>query len=392
MKILHIAPTPFFADRGCHMRILGEIRALQALGYEIVLTTYHIGRNMENLKIRRIINVPWYKKLDAGASWHKIYLDVMLLLKSIRICITERPAIIHGHLHEGALIGKVVSWFLSGGKIPVIFDVQGSLSGELETYGFFNNLKFLKPVFKCIERLICKLPDYFVCSSDSNTNFIKSHMKVPQDKVVSVRDGIDADFFVCRRNGLLKKQLGIPERKKIVIYTGSLIWSKGIDHLLEAIQEFAGESGDAHFLIVGYPLEPSLSKASELGVERIVSFTDKVDFFKLPQYLAIADVAVDPKIDEAGEASGKIINYMGAGLPVVCFDTLNNRALLGQNGVYAQPGNPKDLANKMMEALSEQIPAKQIGERNRKRALENFSWKSSAHELHQVYLRASNSK
>ena len=47
-----------------------------------------------------------------------------------------------------------------------------------------------------------------------------------------------------------------------------------------------------------------------------------MDFFELPRYLSMADVAVDPKIDEAGEGSGKIFNYMGAGLPVVCFNTI----------------------------------------------------------------------
>ena len=56
MKILIIAPTPFFADRGCHMRILEEARALRKLGHEITITTYHHGRNVDNLDIRRSLN------------------------------------------------------------------------------------------------------------------------------------------------------------------------------------------------------------------------------------------------------------------------------------------------------------------------------------------------
>jgi len=31
-KVLNIVPTPFFADRGCHMRILGEMKALKKMG------------------------------------------------------------------------------------------------------------------------------------------------------------------------------------------------------------------------------------------------------------------------------------------------------------------------------------------------------------------------
>ena len=57
MKILHIAPTPFFADRGCHMRILGEVLQLRAMGHQIVIATYHNGRNVKDLVIKRIITI-----------------------------------------------------------------------------------------------------------------------------------------------------------------------------------------------------------------------------------------------------------------------------------------------------------------------------------------------
>ena len=32
-KVLNIVPTPFFADRGCHMRILGEVNSLKNNGF-----------------------------------------------------------------------------------------------------------------------------------------------------------------------------------------------------------------------------------------------------------------------------------------------------------------------------------------------------------------------
>ena len=84
LKLLMIAPTPFFADRGCHMRILGEIRALEKLGYDITLCTYHIGRDIPGIKTERILNIPWYKKLEAGSSWHKFYIDPFFFLRASR--------------------------------------------------------------------------------------------------------------------------------------------------------------------------------------------------------------------------------------------------------------------------------------------------------------------
>ena len=104
-----IAPTPFFADRGCHVRIYEETRALQKLGCEVTICTYHNGKDIHGLDIRRIINIPWYKKLEAGPSFHMVYLDLLLFLKSLTTALKIKPDIIHGHLHEGAFIGFIVA-------------------------------------------------------------------------------------------------------------------------------------------------------------------------------------------------------------------------------------------------------------------------------------------
>jgi glycosyltransferase involved in cell wall biosynthesis len=388
LKILHIAPTPFFADRGCHIRILGEIRTLQANGNEIFLTTYHNGRNVDNLSINRIINIPWYEKLDAGSSWHKFYLDVLLLVTSGWTYHKKKPDIIHGHLHEGALIGKLVSLILSKGRTPVIFDSQGSLTGELETYGFFGGFELLKVLFKWIEKIICRLPNYILSSSESNRRFLIEKMGVPEHKVTTILDGIDRDFFYYDENEHFKNNLGISNSKKIIIYTGSLIQSKGIDYLLDAIPLIIENYDDVCFLIVGYPVEKCEQRVKETGVEDSVVFTGKVEYSQLPKYLSLADIAVDPKVSDAGEASGKIINYMGAGLPVVCFDTINNRTLLGNKGFYANQGDHKELASQIIKAIGDLNRARKIGDENRRRAYHKFSWKVIGNRLLKIYHKA----
>ena len=388
MKILHIAPTPFFADRGCHIRILGEIKHLQSRGHAIILATYHIGKDINKLNIHRIINIPWYKKIEAGGSWHKLYLDILLLWTSIRSFFKLKPDIIHGHLHEGALIGWLVSILASAGRIPVVFDVQGSLSGEMESYGLIRKNSQLKHAFFVIEKLICKLPEYFVCSAESNRLFLRSAMNLPDQKLVTVLDGIDSDFFYSPPIARIREEIGIQNSKKIVLYTGSLMQSKGIDYFLEAIPEIIKHFHDVHFLIVGHPVEPSRKRAEQLKIENFIHFTGNVNYFDLPKYLYIADVAVDPKVDEAGEGSGKIVNYMGAGLPVVCFESVNNRAFLAENGIFAKSHDPADLAAKIVRVLINDEMAITIGRANRKRVLERFSWAINGEVLLQVYRRA----
>jgi len=359
------------------MRILGEMKALEKNGYQNIIVTYHNGRDLEGLDIRRIINIPWYKKLEAGPSIHKFYIDILLFFKAAAVYIKEKPDIIYGHLHEGAFVGGLVKYLLTFGRAPLVFDVQGSLTDELDTFDWLRGKRVVRWLFHNFEKFICAMPDFFICSSVSNGDIIKERFKKDPDRVKVVIDGVHTDFFDSPPKKGFKKKLGIPEDVPLIIFTGALLAAKGIWNLVDAIPLVIKERKDIHFLIVGYPVEETKKKIKELNVEDNVHFTGMVDYFKLPDYLNISDIAVEPKMEKAGEASGKIINYMGAGLPVVCFDGKNNRRFLEDGGIYAAGNMVEDLALKMIWAAENPEEAKKLGDKNKQRVEEVFSWNNS---------------
>jgi len=74
MKILMIAPQPFFEPRGTPISVYQRLAGLSNLGHTIDLSTYHIGEDVdfENVTIHRTISVPFIKSLKVGPSWQKI--------------------------------------------------------------------------------------------------------------------------------------------------------------------------------------------------------------------------------------------------------------------------------------------------------------------------------
>jgi hypothetical protein len=73
------------------MRILGEIQALQRRGHEVLLVTYHLGRDIDGVPSQRTKDVKWYQKLEAGPALGKFYLDWLLWLETIKAIREFQP-------------------------------------------------------------------------------------------------------------------------------------------------------------------------------------------------------------------------------------------------------------------------------------------------------------
>ena len=107
-RVLMIAPTSFFADYGCHVRILEEARILQSLGHSITIATYQNGKDVAGIDIQRSLPIPWRRNYEVGSSRHKIAFDLLLGLKTLQLLARRQYDVIHAHLHEGALMGLIL--------------------------------------------------------------------------------------------------------------------------------------------------------------------------------------------------------------------------------------------------------------------------------------------
>lgn len=379
-----IAPTPFFSDRGCHVRILEEARALRALGHEVHICTYHLGRDMGGIPTWRLPRIPWYRKQSAGPSWHKPYLDILLFFVALRAARRLRPDVIHAHLHEGAFLGFFLKKLL---RIPMVFDCQGSLTEELVDHRFTKRGSFLFRLFHFLEKRINRWADQIVTSSTPTAELLLGNFGLPPGLVTPVVDGVDVDTFRPVEDGeALRRELGLPAGKRIVIFLGAMTAYQGVDLLLEAIGLLKGRRDDVHFLLMGYPEEGYRQKAEEKGVADRITFTGRIDYARASQYLNLGDLAVSPKLART-EANGKLFNYMACGLPTVVFDTPVNREILGEAGVYAAYGDMEDLAKKIEELLDDRDRLQELSRQVRGKAEREHSWAARGGKLEMVYQR-----
>jgi glycosyltransferase involved in cell wall biosynthesis len=388
LDVLMLSPTMFFADYGAHVRILEEVTTLQKLGHTITILAYPNGRDVAGINVKRCWGVPFNYRVIVGSSRHKIYLDVLLSAMSLLHVLRYKPDIIHAHLHEGGLIGWVLSKITGA---PLVFDFQGSLTSEMIDHNFLKaNSPFCKLLY-WLETQIDRAADVVLTSTTHAARLLAETFDVASAKIHPTPDCVNADTFSPERFPEqeireLKQELGLPFDKKIIVYLGVLAPYQGIDKLLESLAWLQQTRNDFHLLLMGYPgVDKYKTMATELGIADLVSFTDKILYDEAPRYLVLGDIATAPKMS-ATEGSGKILNYMSMSLPTVAFNTPVSREFLGDGGIYATEMSGPALTAALQRALDlSDDERRRVGEYLRQRVIRYFSWDEAGEQMDAIY-------
>lgn len=393
-RILMIVPTSFFSDYGGHIRILEETRHLQAAGHQVSIVTYYKGDDMPELDIRRTAPLPWHTDYEVGSSRHKIAFDAYLAAQALIEALRVRPHIIHGHMHEGALIGGILSRLL---RVPLVFDFQGSLTSEMVDHHFLNPDGPVYPWAYRLERFICRMPHAFLTSSVRAARLLEDEFHVCRQRIHPLPDcadtvRFDPDRFSPEQKLALRRRYGIPEDRLIVAYLGLLTDYQGIPHLIEAAVALQAVGENVHFLVMGYPnVAHYVQLAHQFGVADRMTFTGKVEYRDAPYFLSLGDIAVAPKVS-ATEGSGKVLNYMAMAQPIVAYDTAVHREYLADLGVYAAPGNVPDFISSIHALLHTPAQRADLGRKLRERAETVYSWPHAARHIIAVYEKLTSRK
>jgi len=384
MKVLLIAPQPFFEVRGTPLAILQLVKALSKLGYKVDIVTYHLGKNIKikNVSIHRIINFPFIKNIPIGPSYTKLFLDFFIFLKAFQMCIKNHYDVVHA-VEEAVFPGIVIKKIFHS---PIIYDMDSSISQQLINSGFIKNKYFLK--------LICSLENWAIDNSNSVLTVCSSlteivYNKFPQKRVFQLEDipPGDGQIEVSKEKiSELKRKLNLTE-KMIILYTGNFESYQGIDLLIKSIPEVTKYKLDVKFLLVGGEKENIVIMkrlANYLKVEDFIIFTGKEPMEKIPAYMALTDILVSPRC-KGTNTPFKIFTYLQSGKPIVATNLPAHTQVLNEKiSVLVEP-TPKGIAGGIISLLKDEELRDKIGRKGKIFVEENYSYKKFVKKVKEVY-------
>lgn len=147
MKILFLAPHPFYQERGSPIANATILKFLSKRGNEVDVVTYAEGKdiNYSQVTLYRTPNISCLRNIKPGFSWKKIISDVFLFIQATRLILSKRYDLVHA-VEESVFIGLV---FKALFKIPYVYDMDSSLVEQLiEKYFFLTPFAFILRFFE----------------------------------------------------------------------------------------------------------------------------------------------------------------------------------------------------------------------------------------------------
>jgi len=277
-----------------------------------------------------------------------------------------------------------------GPKPPVVVIQHGTLGGSLKTRWlmtppsrrFFLALRLIPYIIKAyiLDQLRLRRAAAIIAVSEQVRQALIREYFLPLEKVHLVYNGIEiGKYQVSSIRYQARKDLGIEESDKVILYLGRLAKEKGLLLLLEAAASHQLLAISYQLLIVGDgPQQEELARrAPDLGLDARIKFVGRVSYAETPKYYQAADIFVLPSTAWEGLPM-TIIEAMATGLPVVASRVggIPESVLDGETGSLVAPGNAEELAAALTNLLVEDELRLRMGRRGREVAAAKFSQKA----------------
>jgi glycosyltransferase involved in cell wall biosynthesis len=373
VRILMIAPEPFFEPRGTPFSEFHRIRALIALGHHVDLVTYPFGQNvsMPGLRVFRSLRPPFVRGVKIGPSLTKIPLDALLTLTAIRRAFAGGYDAIHSH-EEGGLIGAVLARIL---RVPHLYDMHSSLPQQLTNFAFSRS-RLIRQAFLAIERFMIRHSRVVIVICPSLEDAVKAIEPDARTVLIENAPGSADEAATPAEAAAVRISLGLAANTPMVLYTGTFEAYQGLDMLFDAMAIVRRTRPDARLVLAGGRADQvtrAREQARAAGVGDVTLFAGERPAPEIPAYLLAADVLVSPR-SRGTNTPLKIYQYLRSGKPTVATRLLTHTQVLSDDTAILTGAAPQAFADGILAGLTDHARAAAVGRRARELAETKYSY------------------
>ncbi|MGH9838066.1 MAG: glycosyltransferase [Blastocatellia bacterium] len=300
---------------------------------------------------------------------------IIQLTRFIRFLRERKIDIIHTHDFYTNIFG------MAGARLA---GVRARIASRRETMGVRTQAQ------KFVERRSYQLAHAIIANAEAVRRQLMEE-GVSGDKIVTIYNGLDQERLTPRSGpGDIFEMLKLPPKggcRFVTIVANLLLQVKDHPTFLRAAQRVRQAIPEARFVIAGegHLREKMRALARELGLEKDVFFTGRCEH--VAELLSVSDVCVLSSLAEG--FSNSILEYMGAGRPVVVTDVGGAREAVieGETGYLVRAGDYEMMAARIVELLRNPERARVMGRFGQQVVKQKFSCTAQLAQTEQLYDR-----
>ncbi len=209
---------------------------------------------------------------------------------------------------------------------------------------------------------------------------------VSASRIAVLPSGTDLQRFASRDATDCRRAMGLPPDRPYVGFVGSFYRYQGLQCLLDAMAKVRQVCPNAQLLLVGDgEAADELKKQAEcMGIESCITWTGRVPYQEVPDWIGAMSVCVAPFRADRGETSPvKVFDYLACHRPVVaCGIPCMEATFTADSGVQlVPPDNPGLLADAIIALLNDPVRRAMMGEQGRRFVEQTFGWSHIVDQL-----------
>ncbi len=243
------------------------------------------------------------------------------------------------------------------GGVPVALNVDG-LERKRRKWGLAG-----RTYYRVCERLAAVLPDALITDAEVIRRYYRRCYRAPSEMIV-----YGGDLEPPRGRDMLDR-LGL-EPEGYLLYVSRFEPENNPDRVAAAYREVAGDR--PLVMVGGAPYAPGLAR-------RVTELADGRVLLPGPVYgdgyrQLLFGCRLYVHATEVGGTHPALVEAMGAGRPVLYYDTPENREVVGDAGRAFRFSGPRSLATELERLMRDQEALAALAERSRRRVAERYRW------------------
>lgn len=370
MKILLLAPHPFYTNRGTPIAVKLVCEGLTSMGHTVDVLTYHEGApvSLPGVMVHRIHRPPFVRRVPIGPSWQKLICDLAMIREFRRMLRKTCYDVVHA-VEESAFMAARCG-------VPFVFDMDSLMSRQIleKSPLFWPAAK----VFEWLEHHALRrcVGVVAVCKA------LVEQARKYQSNVCLLPD------VALDGNGQGALPPAITEAKGLrFMYVGNLERYQGVDLMLQAFNLASQDRKDAVLLVVGgspQQIQAYQEKVKSLSASIRIHFAGAVPVECLGRVLTYADVLISPRI-KGDNTPMKLYSYLLSGKPVLATRLpMHTQVLDDETALLVEP-TTSAMADGLRRLMDSKTLRETLGDAGRRLALCDYSLAAYRQRLQNFY-------